>query len=257
MTTVRQWVALTVAAVTAVLALGWVLLVSPQRTQADELRTTEQEQRQNIARTVTQLAVLKAQAREVPAQQQRLDEIGTKIPGDTALPALVRALRDASAASGVEFLSLVPGTPAPAAGSASSGAGLAATASLHVQPVTINVVGGYYDIEHYLGELEGLSRALRVVSLAVSPGDNPLAVATTGAGPAGSSALDGSQLTAAISAEVYLASTPGSLPALQGAAGGPAPAGAPTATTPGVGSTAPSSSIPPAADPSVTPESAR
>ena len=210
---VKRWVALAAVVSVGVLAAGWFLLVQPKHAEAAELRAqAEQEATANDAMR-THLAVLKAQARNLPKQQAKLAEVSEEIPDDPALPSLIRALMSASEASGVEFLSLTPGTPT-------------AAGSLSLVPVTINVVGGYYEVEHYVTLLEDLPRALRVSNLAVTPGTSPVADTTgTGDGTASSSAAtDGSSLVTVISGTVFMAP-----------AGAAAATTATTATTDAVG----------------------
>ena len=129
---VKKWVALAVALSLGVLAAGWFLLVQPKHTEADELRAQAEQQVSTNNAMRTHLAVLKAQARNLPKEQAKLARVSEKIPDNPALPALIRALTKASEASGVEFLSLTPGAPTPS----TSG-----TSGLTLVPVTINVVG--------------------------------------------------------------------------------------------------------------------
>ena len=222
MSKVQQLVALTVLGLLAVLAAGWSLLVQPQRAAAADLRAQTEQQVTENARTRTQLAVLQAQATKLPEQRERLARVAEKIPEGPALPALVRALTAASADSGVEFVSLVPGTAAPLGEAGAAG-------QLKALPVTLNVVGGYYDIEQYLSELEKLPRALRVVDVALAPGPNPVA----GTNAPAADLSDGSSLSATITGSVYLtgedAVPPAGAqiaPAPADAAGAPAPAAA-------------------------------
>ena len=213
MAKVQRWAALGVAAVLAVLALGWVLLVGPQRSAAAELRATAEQQRQANARARTALSVLEAQARDLPEQRARLQKIMTQIPADPAQPALVRLLRDASSQAGVELLSLEPGAAA-AATAAAPGSSSTAPA-LQVLPLTTRVSGSYFDVEQYVALLEKAPRALRVISVQVEPGEDPVG---------GRRQTAGTPLVATVTAEAFVAqlgeaapaagSTPGSTPAV-------------------------------------------
>ncbi len=200
-----------------VLIAGWLLLVGPERTEAAELRAMAQQQTQVNERTVMQLAVLRAQAQRLPDQKARLEKVAAKIPTEPALPTLLRVLADAASRSGVEFVSLTPGLAAPAVPAPGPGEAGPATVpvagttgdSLHLLPVTINVVGNYYDIEQYLSSLERLPRALRVTALVVAPGKSPLnqeqSIASRAGGPATSSA--GTSLSAAVTGQVFFTPT--------------------------------------------------
>jgi len=214
---VKQWVAIAVVVSLGVLAAGWFLLVQPKHAEASELRAQAEQQVTANAALRTHLAVLKAQARDLPKQQAQLAEVQEKIPDNPALPALIRALDTASTTSGVEFVSLVPGTPTPAG-------------ALSLVPVTISVVGGFYEVEQYVSLLEDLPRALRISNISVAPGANPVADAGSGtSSTAGSAATDGSSLVTVLSGSVFMSpddAAAATAPAAAGAGTLPDPAGA-------------------------------
>lgn len=243
MSKINQWVALGVLAVLAVMAGGWFLLVAPSRSEAEALRVQADEQAVANDRVRTQLQVLQAQADALPEQRARLAEVAARIPETPQLPALIRALTDAAEDGDVEFVSLVPGTPTPLAAPApiavtgseeeaatpaappttTATAASSTAGSLHAIPVTLNVVGGYYQVERYVAALEDLPRALRITGLTLAPGSNPVA-----APQAGETVDDGRSLAAVITGTVFLA--PGQAPLPTGTKPAPAAAGSGTST---------------------------
>lgn len=229
----KQWVALTVLGVVVILAAGWFLLVSPKRSDASDLNAQAAAKQSANAMLITKLATLKAQAKDLPKQQAALAAVAAKIPDNPAMPALIRSLSSAAASAGVELVSIAPATatvvqtartgaatvtPAAAgapvstsaAGAATvarpTGAGAGGTAAalgagtLSSISVTLNVVGGYFQVEQFLDGLESLQRAFKVGSISMAPGDNPVKPHT--GTPA---ATTGRSLTAAITGLVYLA----------------------------------------------------
>jgi len=253
----KQWVALTAVGCLAVLAAGWFLVVSPKRAEADDLATQATAQQSNNAGLQQQLAVLKSQAKSLPQQQARLAAVAVKIPDNPALPALIRALDTAADAAGVELVSITPSAPtaltaatgttpvAPIGAIAPSRAGAtsATTGLLASIGVTVNVVGGYFEMEQFLDALESLPRAFKVTAFTAAPGANPVKpppAAPTGtagapaAAPAAAPTDDGRILTATVTGQVFLAAgraaatpvtvpvTPG-VPAPKTAAAAPAP----------------------------------
>ncbi len=119
----KQWVALTVVGCLAVLAAGWFLLVSPKRTEAEELRTADGVAGAAATRPCARSwRCCKAQAKDLPKQQAKLAAVAAKIPENPALPALIRALDGASADAGVELVSIAPGAPAPVVAADAAGA---------------------------------------------------------------------------------------------------------------------------------------
>lgn len=224
MDTLKQWVLLTVVGCLAVLAAGWFLLISPQHAQAADLRTQAAAQDSSNATLRTQISVLKAQAKDLPAQQAAVAEVAAKIPADPGLPALVRALDAASTEAGVELVSITPGTPAPVTASGTTAApgaaaapgapGSAATTGLQVIPVAVNVVGGYFEVEQLVNGLESLNRAFRVTALSLAPGSSPLSKAAV-------TADDGRTLLATVTGQVYMSTALGHASASTAGAAGP------------------------------------
>jgi Tfp pilus assembly protein PilO len=234
---VKQYVVFTVLGCLVVMAAGWFLLVSPKRTHAAELRDQAATQVSANAELETKLAMLKAQAKDLPKQQAKLAAVAGKIPDNPALPALVRALTTAATSAGVELVSLTPSAPAvvgaaapaaapvaPAAGArpAAPRAASAAAGQLAQIPVTLNVVGGYFQVEQFVAALENLPRSMRVTALTMAPGTNPLKTTT------GTPVDDGRSLATTITAQVFMAANrppatavtvPGQ--AVAGAAAGP------------------------------------
>src|SRR4051812_20714042 len=109
----RQWSILTAVGVLAIFVAGWFLFVSPQRSNAADLRsqaTTQQQANSALQQNVSQL---EQQKRGLPEQQRLLEQIATKVPNSPALPVLIRQLTSASRAAGVDLVSLSPSAPAP------------------------------------------------------------------------------------------------------------------------------------------------
>jgi Tfp pilus assembly protein PilO len=215
----KQYVALTVVGCLAVMAAGWFLLVSPKRTEAAELRETAATQVSANKALATQIEVLKAQAKSLPREQAKLAAVAAKIPDSRAMPALIRSLTVAAEDAGVELVSLAPGASAlvapPAAAApvakagaddeggatkpkapraaAPSGAGQLATI-----PVTLNVVGGYFQVQQFLSNLEELKRAMRFTTVTLVPGANPVKPAPT------TPIEDGRSLNATLTGQIFM-----------------------------------------------------
>ena len=219
----HKLVAFAVLGSLVVLLAGWSLLVSPKRSQAAELRIQAAEQLSVNQALEIQLSQLKTQAATLPKQQAKLAAVAARIPTTRALPALIRALNRAAHGAGVELLSIAPGsttllaptavtpvavvapaspatgktTPAKAAKPAPADAG-----QLAQLPVTMTIVGGYFQVEQFLAALEGLPRSLRLTGVTMAPGTNPLAPAT---GTAPAPTEPGKTLSTSISAVVFMA----------------------------------------------------
>jgi Tfp pilus assembly protein PilO len=217
----KKWVTLSVAASVLILAAGWFLAVSPKRSEAADIRDQAAQQISSNATLETQLQMLRTQAKDLPKEQAKLAAVAAKIPSDPALPSLVRALIEAADASGVELVSVAPGTPelvavaapapppAPADGQAApadpaatpadpAAAAAGPAGQLANISVAINVVGDYFEVQQFVSALESLPRALRVQDLAITPGASPTEKGET-------STEDGRSLTTQVTGFVFMA----------------------------------------------------
>jgi type IV pilus assembly protein PilO len=216
----KQYVVFAVLGCLLVLAAGWFLLVSPKRSEAADLNSQAAAQITQNLQLQNALSMLKSQAQGLPKQQARLAAVAAKIPDNPALPALVRALTTASAAAGIELFSVTPGTPSPVSGAAASTAAPVAGAKAaaprasagQLSSISLNLTisGDYFSVEEFLANLEKLPRAMRVTTVTLAPGSNPLkpaagAAAASTSGTAAAPASDGKTLTATVTGLVYMA----------------------------------------------------
>lgn len=220
MTETRKWSVGAVLAILALLAASWFLLIGPKRGEAASLRSERATQDQSNAQLVAQIDMLKQQAKDLPAQERKLEAVRRKLPEGPQLPALIRDLSAAAERSGVELVSLEPQTPAPLVAASAPGqpvpdpaaaAGVAPTAGgLYQIPITVKVSGGYYDVEQFFLKTESLRRAYLASGFSIEPADSAGAGAggeETGApvdaGGAGEDAAPG-DVTATITARVFM-----------------------------------------------------
>ncbi|MBA3619950.1 MAG: type 4a pilus biogenesis protein PilO, partial [Acidothermales bacterium] len=113
MSNTRRWVLLSALAVVAVLAIGWIFVVSPVRGEAAELRAQTDGQRQTNSDLEARIAMLAEQAEQLPEQEERLREISRRLPPDPDLATLIRRVQNVARRAGVEFVAVEPTTPAP------------------------------------------------------------------------------------------------------------------------------------------------
>jgi Tfp pilus assembly protein PilO len=189
----KQWLLFTALGVVAVVAASWFLLISPKHQDASATRDEVAAQRTTNQALTVELEVLQAKAAELPQKRAALEQVTAKIPTGPDLPTLVRALTAAAASSGVQLISVTPGAPAaptaqapvpPPAPAAAAGAAATpappvpvavppaadAAGALAAIPLGIEVAGSFFDVEHFVGQLEELPRAVRVTGLTVAPG---------------------------------------------------------------------------------------
>lgn len=198
--TTKGWFAVGIVGALLLLLLGWLLLISPQRSQVasinEEIATTEQQTQSLIAKA----NALRKQADELAQMQASLAALSSKLPDQAGVDSLIRQIDAANQASGLQIQSFsvspaqpleipgaaeaaaaAPAAAAPAEGespdtaaaaseAASAGAAAAALAtSLEYIPVTIEFTKGSYSTYlNYLNQIENLSRALLVTSVTLS-----------------------------------------------------------------------------------------
>ena len=153
----KQWLALSLVALLAILAGGWFLLIAPERSEAEELRVQADAAQVANEQLETQLEVLRTKAEQLPAKRAELAEVAEKVPTGPSLPVLVRALTAAARDAGVDLTAVTPGAPlalaaaapaapaAPAEGAAPvpAPAAPAATAGLSEVPVVLEAEGDF------------------------------------------------------------------------------------------------------------------
>lgn len=213
----RQWSILTAVGVIAVLAAGWFLLVSPQRSQATDLQSQAASQQSANDGLRVQVAQLEAQKKGLPAQQRLLDEMAAKIPASPELPALIRQLSTAAEAAGVDLVTLAPTAPSPVtvtapaapATTTSTTTGTAGTpaaapvapaSSLLQIPVTVTVRGTYFNLTSFFRNVEKLDRGMLVPGWKISPAES---AGPSASGDAAAAAAPTDQLTATLSTIVF------------------------------------------------------
>jgi Tfp pilus assembly protein PilO len=224
----RTWLAGGAAAMLLVLAAGYVLLVSPKKSQTRDVRTQQTAVLADNARLQAQINQLLAQKKEITAKQIRLAEIGKRIPGDAQLPATIRRLTQAARTAAVDMVSFTPGTPTPAAS-------YYATAAPYNQiGVTLEIRGTYAALEEWFRQIEDPALRLIVVekvnltpkppgvgdgSVTIGPGGIPETIRT---------------ITAAVTGRMFStapATIVADLPALNGVGAVRPPAGGTAAST--------------------------
>lgn len=206
MTKLRQLWLLTALASLAVLASGYFLAVSPQKSEAAKLQAETETQLAANRRLQSEIDMLNKQKKDLPKQQAKLAEFASLIPSNPSLPSLVRALTDAADAANVELTSISPVLPEFAEGvntqtgakSKSRIAGPNGTVLADIS-VTLKVVGHYSNVSMFFDEIEELKRALLVSDFTIKAAESE-----RGAAEADEAAVDLDDLEAEIGAHVLM-----------------------------------------------------
>lgn len=166
----RMWTVGTVLLVIAIVAAGWFLAIAPKRATAADLRSQQAAATQQADGLRTQIAMLKAQAADLPAQRARLATFQTKFPQTVELPRLIRGLTGANSAAGATLVTITPGLPAAPGADASAGTGTPppANSPYLLVPVSVVVEGTYAQLVQFLDAVEALPRAVLATDVSIA-----------------------------------------------------------------------------------------
>ena len=227
--------------VLVLVALGaaWMLAVSPERKQANQLNAEVSAAQTQLASAEGKVASARAAQSQYAAAYTAVVNLGKAVPPTQEVPALIDQLAQASNEKSVDFASITS--------SGGSSAAASAGGSFAQLPFTFTFEGSYFDLEHLFHQLTDFatptaSGALQVNGRLLTIQSVRLAPSSSSSQPGESSA---SHLTGTITATAY------TLPASEGLTGGASATSPAGATTPA--SSAPASSTTPAAIVKVTP----
>ncbi|MEP7055028.1 MAG: hypothetical protein ABI912_07240 [Actinomycetota bacterium] len=227
---IRQAWLITGLVIVALLGAGFFLGSKPEAAKAKKIKAATAEQAKANAAIRGEIETLKTQAAGVIGKQNRLKQIAVLLPGDPALPRLVRSLTTVTQASGVDLVSLAPGalTPlldVPAAAAAKPAADkltatdskapvaappTAAAGGLFAMPVVLSMTGDFTQLQLFLSKIEKLDRAFVMDTVGIAPD------ATAAAAGAKKS---GNKLTVSLTGRVFVKSAPVAAPPVKAPVG--------------------------------------
>jgi hypothetical protein len=236
--TARDRLVLCGVVVLAVLAAGWLLVVSPERKQAAQVQAQVQSARQQLESAQTRTAEARSAEQRYATAYVSVVSLGKAVPPSSEVPSLIYELDQASHEREVDFSSIATGTsgsaPTSTPLSSSGSSSAAATPAGFTQlPFTFVFKGSFSGLAHLLGEVEGLVRrtssgGVQVNGRLLTIQGADVTIENNGQG----GAAPGTALSATITATAYV------LPAGQGLTGSVAAVG------PGASGSASSSSLP-------------
>jgi Tfp pilus assembly protein PilO len=238
----RDRIVVMVVAVLAVLAAGWMLVVSPERNKASKLDAQVTAAKASLSSAEGELSSARAAQAQYASAYSSIVNLGKAVPAEEEVPSLIYQLSQATHQHNIEFASIASATtPAAAVTPVTPGAtgASAAGAAFSQMPFTFIFDGGFFSLEHLFNQLTAFTarsgggalavrgRLLTVQSVKLAP------VIESGTGAKASK----STLSATITATAYR------LPAGQGLTGGATPTSPAGASTPASSTTsAPASS---------------
>jgi Tfp pilus assembly protein PilX len=223
----RDRIVLMVIVVLAVVGAGWMLVVSPERKEANSLEGQVVAAQSQLSTAEGQLNDARAAQSQYASAYASVVSLGKAVPADQEVPSLIYELAQATNNKHVAFNSITTtasgsGSATPAsAPAATPTAGAAATAAFTQMPFTFIFDGGFFDLEHLFRQLTAFTThdshgGLRVSGRLLTLQSVKLTPDATGS----------NKLTGTITATAYV------LPASQSVTGGATPSSPTGASTP-------------------------
>jgi Tfp pilus assembly protein PilO len=226
-----------------VIAVVWLVVVSPERKQAASLNAQVSAASAQLAAANSQVATARSAQAQYAAAYASIVRLGKAVPPSQEVPSLIYQIAQATHQKNVEFSSITSGLTGTSP--TASAAAAAAPAGFTQLPFTFTFGGSFDDLYHLFQQLDRYTvvthsgvllvngRLLTIQSVKLSP--------EVSGGPAAAKGSSG-RLTGTITATAYV------LPAVQGLTAGAtpvAPAGAASPTsTPAAASSAGATSSP-------------
>lgn len=189
MTRSQRWSLLAALVVVIILAVGWLGFISPEHSHKSGYESQAVAIDGQNASLRTKIAQLTSQKKHEVDEQNIIMAISHKVPATSDMASYVRVLQKAALDTGVDITSIAPQTPVPAKLAAAApkpkpnstaatsstpprppSTGAAVTSSVVVIPISVKLVGGYEQVEAFLGEVEGLDRISEVTAINLTPG---------------------------------------------------------------------------------------
>lgn len=172
MTQTRKWSLMTVGAFILLLAVGWLLLLSPARALTTSLQADKVAQDEANAKTREDITKLRQQFAEIKGYRTRVAKLEKRIPMSAELPKILRQLEKVTDGVGVQWSKFDPQQPKPVAAAAAGPAGAEAptekTDGLYSVQLSMEAFGNYKQMEQLLRKIEDLPRAFLVTSVTFS-----------------------------------------------------------------------------------------
>jgi Tfp pilus assembly protein PilO len=221
----RDRIVLMVLGLFAVLAVAFMLVVSPERKKAAQVDEKVQAARSELGAARTKLAEAQQDQKRYSEAYASIVSLGQAVPAEREVSSLVYELDHASTNDKVSFESIAAG----GSGGSTSSTPTAATAGFEQLPFTFSFAGTYEELYKLMGRLQGFTVSNPDGSVKVN-GRLLSIQGVTLQSSASAGSTSGGELKATVTATAYV------LPAGQTLSGGAAPSG-PTQASGAAGST--------------------
>lgn len=140
-------------------AASFFLVFKPQTEKIEQTRVLADETEAKARALRVELQRLRELQKNAPKLREEAAKLDAAMPNDPQLAQFILQVQEAATASGIDWLSVNPTPPAPAAPPQPG--------VLEVS-ITMGVEGGYFQVQDFLVRLETLSRAVKILNLNLS-----------------------------------------------------------------------------------------
>jgi Tfp pilus assembly protein PilO len=144
-------------AVLAVLAAGWLLLVSPERQKAAQAQSQVETASQKLQSAQAQVASARTAQTSYSSAYASVVRLGKAVPPQQEVPSLIYELEQASNQRSIDFNSITTSSTGSSSASSSTAAA-ATTAGFSQMPFTFIFKGSFFGLAHLLHQIDGLAR---------------------------------------------------------------------------------------------------
>ena len=155
--TTRDRMVLIVISALAVLAAGWILVVSPERQQASKLEAQVSSAKSELSSAEGQLDNARQAQSQYASAYSSIVSLGKAVPPGQEVPSLIYELSQATRQKHVEFTSITNGSSASGTGKTASPTATAAASTFTQMPFTFVFGGSFFDLEQLFHRLDGFA----------------------------------------------------------------------------------------------------
>jgi Tfp pilus assembly protein PilO len=192
----RERTALIAVALVAILGAVWLLVVSPERKQANQLSAQVIAAKSQLASAESKEASARTAQSQYATAYAAVVSLGKAVPASDEVPALIDQLTQASNQKNVDFNSITSG----GSGSSGTSASAAAASASSALPFTFAFEGSYFALEHLMRQLADFAKLTPKGTIRVS--GRLLTIQSVKLAPSGS-LTSPNKLTGTVTATAY------------------------------------------------------
>jgi Type II secretion system (T2SS), protein M len=154
--------------VLAILAAGWILVVSPERQQASKLQAQVSAAQSELSSAEGKLATARTAQSQYASAYDSIVSLGKAVPPGQEVPSLIYELAEATGQKNVEFSSIAAGGGSSGSSAAAASAGAGVADVFTAMPFTFIFNGSFFNLEHVFQKIDGFASSNGTGSIKVS-----------------------------------------------------------------------------------------